>query len=132
MNNQAEEMISAEKHAKPHAQEHFDTLSHGTVNLEIDIHNVMFTAANPMTSYGVDNGAERDSAVDGTHLPMMLAEEPIVEFSDSIDWSKYDLDNDGTVDRLMILHTAIGQETAEILTGLVTFCHVSKADRFAK
>ena len=33
------------------------------------------------------------------------------QFSDSIDWSKYDLDNDGTVDRLMILHTAIGQET---------------------
>ena len=42
---------------------------------------------------------------------MMLAEEAIVEFSDSIDWSKYDLDNDGTVDRLMILHTAVGQET---------------------
>ena len=111
-NNQAEEMISAaESMLKPHAQEYFDTLSHGTVSLEIDIHNVMFTAANPMTSYGADNGAERDSAVDGTHLPMMLAEEAIVEFSDSIDWSKYDLDNDGTVDRLMILHTAVGQET---------------------
>ena len=111
-NNQQDRMISAaETMLIPHAQNYFNELSHGSVNLQIDIHNVMFTAPNTMSTYGSDNGVERDSGIDGTHLPMNLAEEVVVEFSDAVDWSKYDLNNDGSVDRLLILHTSIGQET---------------------
>lgn len=111
-NNQQSSMISAaETMLIPHAQNYINELSHGTVDLEIDIHNVMFTAPNTMAAYGSDTGIKRDSDIDGTHLPMILAEEVIVEFSEAIDWSKYDLNADGSVDRLLILHTAIGQET---------------------
>ena len=110
--NQQSSMISAaETMLIPHAQNYINELSHGTVDLEIDIHNVMFTAPNTMAAYGSDTGIKRDSDIDGTHLPMILAEEVIVEFSEAIDWSKYDLNADGSVDRLLILHTAIGQET---------------------
>jgi len=111
-NNQQASMISAaETMLIPHAQNYFNELSHGTVNLQIDIHNAMFTAPDTMASYGSDTGVKRDSSIDGTHLPMILAEEVIIEFSEAIDWSKYDLNRDGSVDRLLILHTAIGQET---------------------
>ena len=111
-NNQQANMISAaETMLIPHAQNYFNELSHGTVNLQIDIHNAMFTAPDTMASYGSDTGVKRDSSIDGTHLPMILAEEVIIEFSEAIDWSKYDLNRDGSVDRLLILHTAIGQET---------------------
>ena len=42
--------------------------------------------------------------------PMILAKEVIDDHKDDIDWRNYDLDNDGWVDRLLILHTSIGQE----------------------
>ena len=86
-NNQQDRMISAaETMLIPHAQNYFNELSHGSVNLQIDIHNVMFTAPNTMSTYGSDNGVERDSGIDGTHLPMNLAEEVVVEFCSTSDF----------------------------------------------
>ena len=41
---------------------------------------------------------------------MSLAEEAVLGVRTSVDWSDYDLDNDGTVDRFMVLHTTKGQE----------------------
>ena len=71
----------------------------------------MVTATGSLSAYGSDNGVERDSSSDGTHLPMLLAEEVVTSTRNSINWNKYDLNGDGTVDRLLILHTTIGQES---------------------
>ena len=81
------------------------------MSVDVDVHQVMVTASGGLAAYGSDNGGERDSSNDGTHLPMLLAEEVVVANKQSIDWDKYDLDNDGSVDRLLILHTTIGQES---------------------
>ena len=41
---------------------------------------------------------------------MTLAEEVVNDHIEFADWEKYDLDKDGSVDRLLILHTSKGQE----------------------
>jgi len=94
----------------PKSQDYFDELSGGTVNLTIDIHHQIITASENLAFYGSDYGTDRDSSSDGTHLPLELAKEVITSNKNSINWEKYDLNSDGMVDRLLILHTAVGQE----------------------
>ena len=62
-----------------------------------------------MNDYGRDD-AGKDTGADGTFLPSLLAEEVVQRVRQDIDWSKYDLNGDGAIDRFMILHTTKGQE----------------------
>ena len=94
----------------PHSKNYFTELSNNFVNLSIDIHPTVFTANGVLADYGADNGVERDSSTSGTHLPTNLASEVINSNKNGLDWSKYDLNSDGYVDRLLILHTTVGQE----------------------
>ena len=94
----------------PHSKNYFTQLSNNFVNLSIDIHQTVVTANGVLADYGADNGVERDSSTSGTHLPMNLANEVINSNKNELDWSKYDLNSDGYVDRLLILHTTVGQE----------------------
>ena len=109
--NQATAINDAEDMLIPHADDYFSQLSGGEVSVNVDVHQVMVTATGSLSAYGSDNGVERDSSSDGTHLPMLLAEEVVTSTRKSINWNKYDLNGDGTVDRLLILHTTIGQES---------------------
>ena len=109
--NQATAINDAEDMLIPHADNYFSQLSGGEVSVNVDVHQVMVTATGSLSAYGSDNGVERDSSSDGTHLPMILAEEVVTSTRNSINWNKYDLNGDGTVDRLLILHTTIGQES---------------------
>ena len=109
--NQATAINDAEDMLIPHADDYFSQLSGGEVSVNVDVHQVMVTATGSLSAYGSDNGVERDSSSDGTHLPMILAEEVVTSTRNSINWNKYDLNGDGTVDRLLILHTTIGQES---------------------
>ena len=53
----------------------------------------------------------------GKFLPPKLAQEAITKSKDDIDWNKFDLDNDGNVDRLLILHTTtVKKMEAVVLT----------------
>ena len=109
--NQATVINDAEDMLIPSADEYFTQLSGGSTTINVDIHRSMFTASGNLAAYGSDNGVERDSSPDGTHLPMVLAEEVVLANKQSIDWEKYDLNKDGVIDRLLILHTTIGQES---------------------
>ena len=109
--NQATAINDAEDMLIPSADEYFSQLSGGSTTINVDIHSSMFTASGNLAAYGSDNGVERDSSPDGTHLPMILAEEVVYANKQSIDWEKYDLNEDGVIDRLLILHTTIGQES---------------------
>ena len=95
----------------PHSQEYFSALSNNMVNLSVDVHQDMATATGTLADYGRDNGADRDSSPDGNHLPQNLAREVVLANKFTIDWENYDLNGDGFVDRLLILHTTVGQET---------------------
>ena len=88
---------------------YIDQLSGGQTNLTIVVHDTVIRAAEPLAAYGSD-GSGKDTATDGTFLPVSLAEEAVFGVRTSVDWSDYDLDNDGTIDRFMVLHTTKGQE----------------------
>ncbi len=109
--NQETAISDAEDMLIPSANEYFFQLSGGSSTIIVDVHQTMVTASGNLATYGSDNGVKRDSSPDGTHLPMMLAEEVVLENKQSIDWENYDLNSDGAIDRLLILHTTIGQES---------------------
>jgi len=94
----------------PKASNYFKQISSKDIELDVDVYPSMTIPKNRLEYYGADSGDLRDSTSDGTHLPMELAREVIEDQIDIVNWSKYDLDNDGWVDRLLILHTSIGQE----------------------
>ena len=94
----------------PRASDYFNQLSASSTNLNIDVYSSITIPEYQLQYYGSDYGAQRDSSEDGTHLPMILAKEAVNDQIDFVDWEKYDLDGDGWVDRLLILHTSIGQE----------------------
>ena len=103
-------VTQAEQLLVPHSQDYFSQLSNDYVNLSIDIHQTVAVADGDLADYGGDNGVERDSSDNGLHLPMNLASEVINSNKNQLNWSKYDLNSDGYVDRLLILHTTVGQE----------------------
>tara|TARA_B100001996_G_C18669019_1_gene595978 strand:- start:229 stop:2325 length:2097 start_codon:yes stop_codon:yes gene_type:complete len=100
----------AEEILIPRASDYLNQLSSSSTNLNIDVYSSITIPEYSMQYYGSDYGIQRDSSEDGTHLPMTLAKEVVNEQIDLVDWEKYDLDDDGWVDRLLILHTSIGQE----------------------
>ena len=100
----------AEDFLIPEASNYFNQLSSSSTNLEIDVYSSITIPEYSMDYYGSDFGVQRDSSEDGTHLPKILASEVVNDQMDLVDWGKYDLDGDGWVDRLLILHTSIGQE----------------------
>ena len=100
----------AEDFLIPEASNYFNQLSSSSTNLEIDVFSSITIPEYSMEYYGSDFGVQRDSSEDGTHLPKILASEVVNDQMDLVDWGKYDLDGDGWVDRLLILHTSIGQE----------------------
>ena len=94
----------------PYAANYFNQFTDDSTSLKIDVVEKLTIPEHGLEYYGKDFGIQRDSTSDGTHLPMELAKEVVEDHLNSLDWSKYDLDGDGWVDRLLILHTTIGQE----------------------
>lgn len=92
------------------AQKYIHQLSGSTTVMQIDVNSKISRASGPVTDYGTDSNGNRDMGLDGTFLPMRLAEETVLDHETYVDWDEYDLDGDGLVDRLLILHTTKGQE----------------------
>ena len=66
-------------------------------------------------------------SADGTHMPMILADEAITASSRDIDWSKYDLNGDKKVDRLLILHTSPSVKRLVVI--LTEYGHTSQPSK---
>jgi len=82
---------------------------HPNGTLEIEYHNRIVQTKHKMEEYGHDEGGENDVGKNGVN-PHTLAEEIVNEISDEVDWEVYDLNEDGWVDRFLILHCAKPQE----------------------
>lgn len=88
---------------------YIDQLSAGKTNLSISVLDTVVRASQSMSEYGRDETG-KDTSLDGTFLPSLLAEEAVFGIKQNVDWSRYDLNDDGDVDRFMVLHTTKGQE----------------------
>ncbi len=78
--------------------------------LNVVVDQKVTTAINPMESYGTDVGGNRDTDASGQFQPVRLAEEVVLDHASDVNWSQFDLNSDGIIDRLLILHTTKGQE----------------------
>jgi len=91
------------------AEAYLDQVSGGTTQFEVIVHQEVVRAPSNLASYGEDNGA-RDTGTDGEFLPSQLATFVIDTIKDEVNWTMFDLDSNGEVDRLLILHSTKGQE----------------------
>ena len=92
------------------ARNYITQLSGSSTEIQIDVHTKVTRANGALADYGSDTDGNRDTGADGTFLPMILAEQTVNDHENLVDWDEYDLDNDGYVDRLLILHSTKGQE----------------------
>jgi len=92
--------------ARDHLNQGFGPAS----TLQIDYHDRIVTTDFGMADYGHDVDGENDVGRKGVN-PHILAQEIVAEIKDEVsDWSKYDLNDDGWVDRFLILHCVKPQE----------------------
>ncbi len=103
------DLQTAEQLLEQSAVDYVAQMSGGSSELDIDVHPRTVRAPSAIATYGADRNG-RDTGTDGTFLPVALAEHVVQSIADEVNWSVYDLDGDGSVDRLLILHTTIGQE----------------------
>ena len=99
----------AEQLLEQSAVDYVHQMSGGSSELDIDVHARVVRAPSPLSVYGADRNG-RDTGTDGAFLPLALAEHVVQSVANEVNWSVYDLNNDGSVDRVLILHTTIGQE----------------------
>lgn len=92
------------------AKSYIEQLTNNQTKLTVVVHDEVTRASADVAAYGADNSGDRDTNSNGDFLPMNLAEEVVRYRADDVNWSQFDLDNDGLVDRLLILHTTKGQE----------------------
>ena len=102
--------------------------------MNITIHDEIIRAPKPLSSYGDDGQYGRDYG-DGTEfLPAILAKH-VVESIDEATLSDYDLNEDGVVDRFLILHSTLAQEQGSgssnrIWSHFTSFSEPSKTEMF--
>ena len=81
-----------------------------SISLEIDYHDEIISTDYALGDYGHDIDWDKDVGKNGVN-PHILAQEIVTKIKDDVsDWSKYDLNNDGWVDRFLILHCTKAQE----------------------
>jgi len=92
------------------AATYFSEISSGRSTLTADIQSQIHTAHYNEAAYGRDSGGERDVGDENTGGPAGLVEEALTTTFENLDMAPYDIDNDGWVDRLLVLHTGGAQE----------------------
>ena len=93
------------------ADDYIDQATASHSSLQITVLDTIYTASSPPSAWGTDTDGNRDVASDGSR-PSDLAELVIENIPNETDLSEFDLDNNGHVDRLLILHTARAQESS--------------------
>ncbi|MGB0330027.1 MAG: hypothetical protein ACPGCU_05340 [Candidatus Poseidoniaceae archaeon] len=107
LNNDAKAQIESE--FQDYSGEYFSQALGQEVIVNITIHHEIIRAPKPLSAYGNDGQYGRDYG-DGTEfLPALLATH-VVESINVATLSEYDLNEDGVVDRFLILHSTLAQE----------------------
>lgn len=92
-----------------YSEDYFSQAVGSVVNVEITIHNDIIRAPQSLAAYGTDGPNGRDYG-DGTQfLPATLAEY-VANSIEKESLDKFDLNDDGVVDRFLILHSTLAQE----------------------
>ena len=80
-----------------------------SINIDIDVYDEIIRSEYPLEYYGKDGENGRDYGDSTQFMPAELSEY-VVKKLEIDDWSKYDLNDDQVVDRLLIVHSTLAQE----------------------
>ncbi|MDP6899443.1 MAG: M6 family metalloprotease domain-containing protein [Candidatus Thalassarchaeaceae archaeon] len=89
---------------------YFEEISGGRTTFIADVQDEIHPADYPAKDYGKDDGTNRDVGESYTDGPSALLEEMFSTTFSGLNLTPYDLDDDGWVDRLLVLHTGQAQE----------------------
>ena len=92
-----------------YAQEYLSEATGKNVMLSVDVYGEILTAPKPVSAYGADGPSGRDYGEGTEFLPAQLAEF-VVQTLQTDSLEDYDLNDDGVVDRFLILHSTQAQE----------------------
>ena len=92
------------------ADDYLSQTSGGLTNLSVSIFPEVYHSQNNDGYWGKDDGDVRDAGEDGSNGPAGLAESVIKNSFNGYDLSQFDLNSDGWIDRLLLLHTGNVQE----------------------
>ena len=101
----AEAMLTGERSAS----DYIFQMSGGSSELEVVVHPIVYSAASEVNVYGLDVDGERDVGTEGVD-PAKLVEEAVSSALAAVNLSDYDLNGDGRLDRLLLMHTGRAQE----------------------
>ena len=93
------------------ADDYIEELTASNSMLEIVISDSVYTAPSTPSAWGTDHNGNRDVASDGSR-PSDLAAAAIRSIPEDINLNQFDLNNDGNLDRILMLHTGRPQETS--------------------
>ena len=92
------------------AQEYIYQLSGGKSNLEVTVSSDVWVSEFDESYWGADSLNERDVGNSGRGVDK-LVEESATNLLSGMDLSEWDIDGDGIIDRLLILHSGSAQES---------------------
>ncbi|MBP12955.1 MAG: hypothetical protein CMA71_05410 [Euryarchaeota archaeon] len=92
------------------AEQYVQQLSGGTSTLQVTISEEIWSSEYDESYWGADSEGERDVGNNGMGVDR-LVEESAKELLSEMDLSEWDLDGDGILDRLLILHSGSAQES---------------------
>ena len=79
------------------------------VSVQIDIHDSILRAPEPLSAYGEDGPNGRDYGTGSEFLPANLARFAVQSIKET-SFEQYDYNDDGVVDRFLVLHSTLAQE----------------------
>jgi len=91
------------------AEDYIDIMTDGDTDLEIEIKEV-WNAPNGVRQWGEDVGGERDYGSDGKGVESLLSS-VVSEVLSEENLDPWDLNNDGVLDRVLLIHSAPPQES---------------------
>ena len=105
----ANAISTTEDELKQYSEDYFSQATGRQVSIDILVHDSILRAPKALSAYGADGSNGRDYGDGNQFLPALLAEF-VVESMDQENLESYDLNDDGVVDRFLILHSTLAQE----------------------
>lgn len=107
-----DQIFDIDKDGSPHlsASQYVAQMSGGLSSLEVTIADGTWVSQMDEGFWGADSSGIRDSGLDGRGVEG-LVEESVEGLLDGVNLSKWDYNNDGLVDRILILHSGSAQES---------------------
>ena len=105
----SENAIASIQDLQEYSEDYLSQAVGDTVSVQLNIHDSILRAPEPLSAYGADGSNGRDYGTGSEFLPANLAAFAVQSMKQT-SLEEYDYNDDGVVDRFLILHSTLAQE----------------------